>query len=136
MLYTQGDHKIYVFASERGIINRCTDSRPIAGLLQANWDIWSLYTWITKHWRTREHFSSPYLMSYLFSWHLTWLETMLWLFELITKCSLSSIVFLFLFFAFRFDFCTKVEEKKIMRRSKKPFGTLFSPPCLSVFDTE
>lgn len=49
------------------------------------------------------------------------LRQLLWLFELITKCSLSSITLIFLFMAFRFDFCTKVAEKKIYEEKQKAF---------------
>ena len=41
-----------------GIINRYTDSRPIVGLLQANWDIWSPYIWFTfTHMLSEDRFS-------------------------------------------------------------------------------
>lgn len=76
----------------------------------------------------------PHVLSIFLTPYL--LETMLWLFELITKCFPELNRFSFSFFAFRFDFCTKVAEKKNYEEKQKPFGTLFSPPCLSVFDTE
>ena len=59
------------------------------------------------------------------------LRQLFWLFELITKCSLSSTIFLFLILPLDLIFALKWQEKKFYEEKQKAFGALFSPPYAS-----